>query len=995
MPLIPATPAGNWPQSTVQGEWFVNFNGFGSVTSDGTSITLVPQADFNNTHAALVTTNASYNTASNPLTVEARIVNNAQVNTGTPNPWEIGWLFWNYTSNVNFTYFALKTNGWELGKGDPAYPGAQNFLATGGLPATSIGVPYNIKVEQTGTLIKVYINGALVTTYNDTSNSYTNGKVGLYTEDANVSFSNISVSNGGPTFIGTVTTSSTSVVSPSPFTYSYTIANSGSTAGTTPVSFSAGSGVTLGSYSSTVAGGASVVAPTGTGNLSTNVTIPPGGSVSFTLQATPTGFGALGSVAAVGSQSVSVPLVTVTSSQLLDWASRPECGNGSGAYQRIDAKPALAYFLGGVSNGATAYQPGTIGSNETSFNSPVSRWNAATLSVSSTVPVNVSALTITYHDQLNVLQTASLPLTGLTNITSGTHQLPNAPAAAIHVASWNITLVASVNPGGNYNATLNVPASTVVAGKNNGVDVVCGNTNVTTNLTSVMSSGTTSATAGGAAVWSWVVTNTGQSTITGLTLSNPIVACEAVRTWVATGSGSFSAGTAGSGAISGSLTLTPGASMTFTGTSTLTTTCTGALVVVGTSTLPAGALGSSPAPASVSIPVIGIPVGGVTVTHVADVSATYPSGTVVWTIKLRNNNTFALSNIDITDVLGTNVVSQTWTGSGSATGMAASGSGALSGRLAFGAGGEHTFVITAKLASVTVGSTTINTFGHTNSVGVAASSSVPVLINKTVYLTVTKTAGTDEIISGNNATYNVRIKNTGSNLATAIKVADPVASNVSLQAWSAVQTGGVTGFSPTGNGSINDTLEIPAGGEIVYSVVVTPVVGFVGSICNQVDVSYPSGITDVLNNSSQSVKAFVEVRGSAIERIVEPTSLVYTYENPSDCVDAEVVVFLEQPVTICAAANNSFTVRKPIDIVVDGQSVSFVKSPPEFTLTNWSGGSGHICQSDVLTWMESFLVPAGRKLELYTGTTMTAPQGVKVNINNSITMGKGLVIVSE
>ena len=46
-----------------------------------------------------------------------------------PNPWETAWAVFAYTDDNHFYYMAFKTNGWELGKVDPAYPGGQRFLA--------------------------------------------------------------------------------------------------------------------------------------------------------------------------------------------------------------------------------------------------------------------------------------------------------------------------------------------------------------------------------------------------------------------------------------------------------------------------------------------------------------------------------------------------------------------------------------------------------------------------------------------------------------------------------------------------------------------------------------------------------------------------------------------------------------------------------------------------------------------------------------------------
>ncbi|HEY2231990.1 MAG TPA: family 16 glycoside hydrolase [Candidatus Angelobacter sp.] len=118
----------------------------------------------------------------------------AQLRQGSaPNPWEVGWVLWHYTDNTHFYYFAPKTNGWELGKEDPAYSGSQRFLATGSSPTFSIGSWHNITIMQTAqNTITVYADGNLITTFTDTERPYTSGRIGLYDEDAHVEFQNVS-----------------------------------------------------------------------------------------------------------------------------------------------------------------------------------------------------------------------------------------------------------------------------------------------------------------------------------------------------------------------------------------------------------------------------------------------------------------------------------------------------------------------------------------------------------------------------------------------------------------------------------------------------------------------------------------------------------------------------------------------------------------------------------------------------------------------------------
>lgn len=175
------------------GQWETIFAGYGCVNivqdSGNKYLSLQPKAvtSSGTTSAALVVGPTLYNDqeiAGSTATIQ-------QLRTGSPpNPWEVSWIIWNYSDNYHFYYFTLKPNGWELGKEDPAYPGAQRFLATGTNLSIPIGQWYNFKINQTGNTIKVYINGTLLTTFTDNENPYTSGRVGMYTEDAKVGFDN-------------------------------------------------------------------------------------------------------------------------------------------------------------------------------------------------------------------------------------------------------------------------------------------------------------------------------------------------------------------------------------------------------------------------------------------------------------------------------------------------------------------------------------------------------------------------------------------------------------------------------------------------------------------------------------------------------------------------------------------------------------------------------------------------------------------------------------
>ncbi|GAA2600414.1 family 16 glycoside hydrolase [Actinomadura fulvescens] len=177
-----------WRDDTVHGPWRAVYDGHGRNGIRDGVITMRPQPATvpTETHAGLIVSLTTYQNVS--LRLRARTV--AQLRNVRPNPWESAWVIWHYTDDHHFYYLALKPNGWELGKRDPAYPGGQRFLATG-MPKFSLKRWYDIRVDQKGPTMTVRTGDRTLTTFTDTERPYTRGSVGLYTEDAEVEFRNI------------------------------------------------------------------------------------------------------------------------------------------------------------------------------------------------------------------------------------------------------------------------------------------------------------------------------------------------------------------------------------------------------------------------------------------------------------------------------------------------------------------------------------------------------------------------------------------------------------------------------------------------------------------------------------------------------------------------------------------------------------------------------------------------------------------------------------
>lgn len=184
--------------SALPSGWLTAFNGYGSTSVAGTgaalAVSVAPEraAAASTSHAALVVTARSYG----DLALTLRLRTDQQLRTGPaghPNPWEVAWVLWHYTSDDRFYALTLEPTGWELSKQDPSYPGGERFLASGLAPRFPPGTTYTVGVTQVGNQITVSADGRLLARYTDRSDPYTGGAVGLYTEDARATFDHIAI----------------------------------------------------------------------------------------------------------------------------------------------------------------------------------------------------------------------------------------------------------------------------------------------------------------------------------------------------------------------------------------------------------------------------------------------------------------------------------------------------------------------------------------------------------------------------------------------------------------------------------------------------------------------------------------------------------------------------------------------------------------------------------------------------------------------------------
>jgi hypothetical protein len=112
-----------------------------------------------------------------------------------------------------------------------------------------------------------------------------------------------------------------------------------------------------------------------------------------------------------------------------------------------------------------------------------------------------------------------------------------------------------------------------------------------------------------------------------------------------------------------------------------------------------------------------------------------------------------------------------------------------------------------------------------------------------VNLGITKTDGNTIYQTGLNQSYTIVVSNTGPNPANGANVIDTAPVGTSISSWTATFSGGATGTA-SGTGNINQTVNIPNGGSITYTVVIAVSCSFSGNLTNTATVTAPSGTTD-------------------------------------------------------------------------------------------------------------------------------------------------------
>ena len=138
---------------------------------------------------------------------------------------------------------------------------------------------------------------------------------------------------------------------------------------------------------------------------------------------------------------------------------------------------------------------------------------------------------------------------------------------------------------------------------------------------------------------------------------------------------------------------------------------------------------------------------------------------------------------------------------------------------------------------------------------------------------------------GTSITYTIVASNSGPSTATGASVTDPLALNpaITSDTWTATGTGGATGFSASGTGSITDSSTIPAGGSVTYTVTAAIRSSATGTLSNTATASASDAstvtATDTDTLSAQATLAITKTDndGGLRPRVTAGTRTSITY----------------------------------------------------------------------------------------------------------------------
>jgi uncharacterized repeat protein (TIGR01451 family) len=442
------------------------------------------------------------------------------------------------------------------------------------------------------------------------------------------------------------------------------------------------------------------------------------------------------------------------------------------------------------------------------------------------------------------------------------------------------------------------------------------------DLTVTLDDGVASANPGATVTYTLTVANDGPDDVTGVTVTDTFPAAVSGVTWsCASGGGGGVCGAAsGSGDLAETVDLPAGGSVVFTIHADVDPAATGTLNDTASAALPSGLHELTPADNSATDSDTLVPSTDLSITNDDSQTSAVPGTTATYTVTVTNAGPSDALDAQVTDLFPAPLTGVTWSCSGSGSGScAASGSGDIEQTVDLPVGAMATFTATgtidpAATGTLTTSATVLPTFPSTATNQVlpegtpgggdpdpSNNNAVDVdTLTPQVDLSITKDDGLTVAVPGEPLTYSIVASNPGPSAAFAATVEDSFPADLVGVTWSCAGAGGGT-CTASGSGDVGDTIDLPVGASVTYTVEVTVAAGSTAAtLSNTATVGVPAGVTEMdgSDNSAVDVDTLTPSTDLAISNddgqtsAVPGTTVTYTVmvtnAGPSDALGAQV-----------------------------------------------------------------------------------------------------------
>jgi len=204
------------------------------------------------------------------------------------------------------------------------------------------------------------------------------------------------------------------------------------------------------------------------------------------------------------------------------------------------------------------------------------------------------------------------------------------------------------------------------------------------------------------------------------------------------------------------------------------------------------------------------------------VTSAAPGGSLTYTIVASNAGPSADPSVSLTDTFPVDLTcTYTSVAAGGATGNTAAGAGNLAETLSMPAASSVTYtascIIDSDAAGTLSNTATVSASVTDNNAGNNSATDADTVLTPDADPSVTKTDGVTSAVPGESLTYTIVASNLGVSADPSVSLTDTFPADLTCT-WTSLAAGGATGNTVAGAGNLVETLSMPAGSSVTYSV---------------------------------------------------------------------------------------------------------------------------------------------------------------------------------